>query len=121
MNKTIDTNDHEEYARVVQGISKKDFDKARNELERNPQLFYNQLVVLLWNAEDWEICGTDFEPHSIQRDIFDTIQGIAVRDKNSRNFRSLCELISSQHPDLNRQEVLEAASTARRIKQDGIN
>ena len=109
-NKTIDYANYEEYSRVVKEVSNEDFNKARDLLESNPQQFYNQLVVLLWNAEDWEACGEDFEPDSIQRDIFDTIQGIAVRDKRNRYFNTLCKQVSTEHPTWSKEQVLEAAS-----------
>lgn len=117
-NKTIDCDNHEEYARVVDAVSCEDFDKARNCLEGDPQQFYNQLVVLLWSAEDWETCGEDFEPDSIQRNIFDTIQGIASRDKKSREFMALRKQVSAAHPEWSKRQVLdEARKQFRRIKQ----
>ena len=89
MNKTNHTRNHAEYSRVFHSVSAEAFDKARERMEANPEEFYAELVVLLWDAEDWEACGTDFPEDSVYRDIFDTIQGIAARDIRHRKFNSL--------------------------------
>lgn len=89
MNRTNNVRNHEEYHRVFHSVSAEAFDKAREKLEANLEEFYAELVVLLWDAEDWEACGTDFPEDSVYRDIFDTIQGIAARDIRHRKFNSL--------------------------------
>lgn len=104
MNNTKNVDDRKEYRRVFYTVSRKALNEAREMLEKNPQQFYNQLVALLVNAEAQAYCGTDYEDDSIQRDIFDTIQGIAARDSKIRKFEELCAKIQQEHPDMPKHE-----------------